>query len=272
MKLTLLLTCIAIAAIGQKKPIEIGSNPAAGGFFKNGAVNVYYEMYGAGKPLVIIHGNGGSIRGRASFIEEFSKKYRVIAMDNRCHGKSDCPGQHLTYQQMAEDLNKLLEHLKTDSVLIWGHSDGAIIGLMLAMSHPDKVKKLLASGANLRPDTTAVDPAVFPLVDKMKSTVKDSLQLKRLNLLLTEPHIPTRDLRSIKADVLIMAGDRDVIRNKHTLEIFDNIPNAFLCILPGTTHGVYQDREKWFKEILYDFFERPQQKLTSVQLMERSMK
>src|SRR5436190_8549913 len=127
MKLTLLLTCIAISAIGQQKAIQIGNNPSAGGFFKNGAVNVYYEVYGTGKPLVIIHGNGGSIRGRVAFIEEFSKKYRVIAMDNRCHGKSDCPTPHLTYQQMAEDLNMLLDRLKADSALIWGHSDGAIV-------------------------------------------------------------------------------------------------------------------------------------------------
>ncbi|MBS1976191.1 MAG: alpha/beta hydrolase [Bacteroidetes bacterium] len=272
MKLTLLLSCITIAAIGQVRSVEIGNNPAAGGFFKNGTVNIYYEVYGTGKPLVIVHGNGGSIRGRASFIEEFSRKYKVIAMDNRCHGKSDCPAQHLTYQQMAEDLNILLARLNADSTFIWGHSDGAIIGLLLAMSHPDKVKKLLASGANLRPDTTAVDPDVFPLLDKMKPSLKDSLQIKRLQLLLTEPHIPTRDLQTIKADVLIMAGDRDFIRNKHTLEIFDNIPGALLCILPGTSHGVFQDREKWFKEILYDFFEKPQQKLTSVQLMKNSMK
>jgi pimeloyl-ACP methyl ester carboxylesterase len=272
MKLTLFLTCITIAAIGQKKSIDIGNNPSAGGYFKNGSVNVYYEVYGAGKPLVIIHGNGGSIRGRASFIEEFSKTYKVIAMDNRCHGKSDCPSAHLTYQQMAEDMNVLLGRLKIDSTFIWGHSDGAIVGLLLAMSHPDKVKKLLASGANLRPDTTAVDPAVFPLLDKMKPLIKDSIQAKQLKLLLTEPHIPTRDLHAIRADVLIMAGDRDVIRNKHTLEIFDNIPGALLCILPGTTHGVFQDREKWFKEILFDFFEKPQQKLSTVQLMEKSMK
>ena len=96
---------------------------------KNGPVSVYYEVYGTGKPLVIIHGNGGSIRGRAAFIEEFSKKYKVIAMDNRCHGKSDCPAPHLTYEQIADDLNGLLAHLKVDSTLIWGHSDGATIGL-----------------------------------------------------------------------------------------------------------------------------------------------
>lgn len=272
--MTLLITFVSIAAMAQKSPsVEIGNNPSAGGYFKNGPVNVYYEVYGDGKPLVIIHGNGGSIRGRAQFIEEFSKKYKVIAMDNRCHGKTDCPAPHLTYEQIAGDLNALLARLKVDSTLVWGHSDGAIVGLLMAMKYPDKVKKLLASGANLRPDTTAVDPAVFPLLEKMRpQLMKDSILSKRFQLLMTEPHIPARDLHTIKADVLVMAGDRDIIRNEHTLEIFNNIPGALLCILPGTTHGVYQDRQKWFTEILYDFFDKPQQKLTSVELMKRSMK
>jgi pimeloyl-ACP methyl ester carboxylesterase len=273
-KLYLLLTFVSIAAVAQKSPaVDIGNNPSAGGFFKNGPVKVYYEMYGSGKPLIIIHGNGGSIRGRALFIEEFSKKYKVIAMDNRCHGRSDCPAPHLTYEQIAGDLNALLTNLKVDSALIWGHSDGGIIGLMMAMKYPDKVKKLLASGANLRPDTTALDPEIFPMLETMRpQSMKDSVHSKQFQLLVTEPHIPVKDLHAIKADVLVMAGDRDFIRNEHTMEIFNNIPQAFLCILPGTTHGVFQDRQKWFTEILYDFFDKPQQKLTSVQLMKKSMK
>ncbi|HWA35446.1 MAG TPA: alpha/beta hydrolase [Cyclobacteriaceae bacterium] len=274
MKLILLLTCFSIAALAQKNPtVEIGNNPSAGGYFSNGPVKIYYEVYGTGKPLVIIHGNGGSIRGRVEFIQEFSKKYKVIMMDNRCHGKTDCPAAHLTYEQIAGDLNALLTHLKVDSTFMWGHSDGAIIGLIMAMKYPDKVKKLLASSANLRPDTTAIDPAIFPLLDKMRPQyMKDSIQSKRFQLLVSEPHIPAKNLGAIKADVLIMAGDRDIIRTEHTLEIFNNIPGAFLCILPGTTHGVYQDRNKWFKEILYDFFDNPQQRLTTVELMKKSMK
>ncbi len=260
MKLIALFISVSIAAIAQKNTsIEIGNNPSAGGYFSNGAARVYYEVYGTGKPLVIIHGNGGSIRGRVEFIQEFSKKYKVTG--------------HLTYEQIAGDLDALLTSLKVDSALVWGHSDGAIIGLLLAMKYPGKVKRLLASSANLRPDTTAVDPAIFPLLDKMRPQyMKDSVQSKRFQLLVSEPHIPTKDLRAIKADVLIMAGDRDIIRNDHTLEIFNNIPNGFLCILPGTTHGVYQDRKKWFIEMLYDFFDNPQQRLSTVELMQKNMK
>ncbi len=270
--ITACLLLLSINTFSQNN-IDYGNNPKAGGYFNNNGVKVYYEIYGEGKPLVILHGNGGSIRGRASFIEEFSKKYKVIGIDNRCHGKTDCPIGYPTYDQMAEDVNQLLRYLKIDSALVWGHSDGGIIGLMLAINHPDKVKKLLATGANLRPDSTAIDPAIFPLLDVMgKQAQSDSIHLKQFRLLVDQPHIPVSDLKKIKSDVLVMAGDRDVIRNEHTLEIFNNIPGALLCILPGTTHMVFQDRRSWFTAILYDFFDNPPQRTTTVQMMKQYIK
>jgi len=271
-----LFTLLAIVFSRQgncQNSIDYGNNPTAGKYFNNKGVKVYYEIYGEGKPLVILHGNGGSIRGRASFIAEFSKKYKVIGIDNRCHGKTDCPAGYLTYDQMAEDVNQLLAYLKIDSALVWGHSDGGVIGLILAINHPDKVKKLLASGANLRPDSTAVDAGIFPLLDMIgKQAQGDSIHTKQYRLLVDQPHIPDSDLKKIKSDVLIMAGDRDVIRNEHTLEIFNNIPGALLCILPGTTHMVFQDRREWFTAILYDFFDNPPQRTTTVEMMKKSMK
>jgi len=271
-----LFTLLAIVFSRQgncQNSIDYGNNPTTGKYFNNKGVKVYYEIYGEGKPLVILHGNGGSIRGRASFIAEFSKKYKVIGIDNRCHGKTDCPAGYLTYDQMAEDVNQLLAYLKIDSALVWGHSDGGVIGLILAINHPDKVKKLLASGANLRPDSTAVDAGIFPLLDMIgKQAQGDSIHTKQYRLLVDQPHIPDSDLKKIKSDVLIMAGDRDVIRNEHTLEIFNNIPGALLCILPGTTHMVFQDRREWFTAILYDFFDNPPQRTTTVEMMKKSMK
>lgn len=245
-----------------------GNNPAAGKYFDNNGVKIYYEIYGEGKPLLILHGNGGSIKSRADLIGEFAKKYKVIALDSRCHGKSGCPSQYLTYEQMADDVYGLLNSLHIDSAYMWGHSDGAIIGLLLAIHHPEKVKKFLASGANLRPDSTAVDPALFPLLDVLGEQVKnDSIRSKQFRLLVDQPNIPVTDLEKIKSSVLVMAGDRDAIRNRHTLEIFEHIPNALLCILPGTTHFVYYDRKKWFTEILYDFFDNPQALATTAEVM-----
>lgn len=248
-----------------------GNNTAAGKYFNSNGVKIYYEIYGEGKPLLLIHGNGGSIKSRANFIGEFAKKYKVIALDSRCHGRSGCPSQYLTYEQMAEDVNGLLTSLNIDSTYIWGHSDGAIIGLLLAIHHPEKVKKLLASGANLRPDSTAVDPGLFPLLKVLEKRVQnDSILSKQFRLLVDQPNIPVTDLEKIKSSVLVMAGDRDAIRNRHTLEIFEHIPNALLCILPGTTHFVYQDRRKWFLEIMYDFFDNPPALATTAEVMTKA--
>lgn len=244
-----------------------GNNPEAGHFYDHNRVKIYYEIYGHGKPMVLLHGNGGSIGSRAKLISEFASHYRVIAFDSRCHGKSDCPTGYLTYEQMASDVNAVLNHLGIDSVYIWGQSDGGIVGLLMAIHYPEKVKKLLASGANLRPDTTAVDPALVPLMEKMWEVVKnDSIRSKQFRLMVDQPNITTSDLKKIKADVMIMGGDRDAIRNEHLLEMHRNIPGSLLCILPGTTHFPYHDRPKWFLDILYDFFDNPPRRTTTAEL------
>ena len=274
--LVIVLLCFFTSTAGlaqQEMKVDYGNNPKAGNYYNNNGTKVYYEIYGEGKPLVLLHGNGGSIRSRAAFIEEFSKKYKVIAFDSRCHGRSGCPVGYLTYEQMAGDVDKVLQHLGIDSAYVWGHSDGGIVGLLLAIHYPGKVKKLLATGANLRPDSTAVEPGLFPLLNSMEAQVKtDSIRYKQFLLLVQQPHIPLSDLQKIKSDVLIMAGDRDAIRVEHTMEIFKNIPGALMCILPGTTHFVYADRPQWFKEILYDFFDNPPRRTTTVELMSGSIK
>ncbi len=217
--------------------------------------------------MVLLHGNGGSIGSRANLIPEFASHYQVIAFDARCHGKSDCPTGYLTYEQMASDVNAALTHLKIDSAYIWGQSDGGIVGLLMAINYPEKVRKLLASGANLRPDTTAIDPGLVPLLDRMWEVVKnDSIRSKQFRLLVDQPNIKTADLKKIRADVMIMGGDRDAIRNEHFLEMHNNIPGSLLCILPGTTHFPYQDRTRWFLEIMYDFFDNPPRRTTTVEL------
>jgi pimeloyl-ACP methyl ester carboxylesterase len=268
-KATLIIACLSFSSLHaqQNTSPKYGDNPKAGGFYNHEGVKVYYEIYGQGKPLVLLHGNGGSIGSRANLIPEFAAHYQVIAFDSRCHGKTDCPKGYLTYEQMASDVNAVLNHLKIDSVYIWGHSDGGIVGLLMAINYPKKVKKLLASGANLRPDTTAIDPALLPILDKMWAVVKnDSIRSKQFKLLVDQPNIKKSDLKKIKADVMIMGGDRDAIRNEHLLEMHNNIPGSLLCILPGTTHFPYQDRPKWFLEIMYDFFDNAPRRTTTAQL------
>lgn len=267
-RILIIVACVSFGSShAQQASFKYGDNAKAGSFYNHDGVKVYYEIYGKGKPLVLLHGNGGSIGSRANLIPDFASHYQVIAFDGRCHGKTDCPKGYLTYEQMASDVNAVLSHLKIDSAYIWGHSDGGIIGLLMAINYPKKVKKLLASGANLRPDTTAIDPGLVPLLDQMWPRVKnDSVRSKQFKLLVDQPNIKHTELKKIKADVMIMGGDRDAIRNEHFLEMHKNIPGSLLCILPGTTHFPYQDRTKWFLEIMYDFFDNSPRRTTTVDL------
>jgi pimeloyl-ACP methyl ester carboxylesterase len=106
---------------------------------------MYYEVYGQGAPLLMIHGNGGSIKSLENQIPYFSKKYQVIIADSRAHGKSIDNNDSLSYEMMTDDLNALLDALHIDSCNVIGWSDGGVEGLLLAIRHPKKVKKLAVS-------------------------------------------------------------------------------------------------------------------------------
>ena len=126
-----------------------GRNEKAGHYVHTRGINMYYETYGNGAPLLIIHGNGGSINNFLYQIPYFSKEYRVILADSRAQGKTTDTGDSLSYEMMTDDLNALLDSLQVDSCYVIGWSDGGINGLLLAIRHPDKVKKLAVPGANL---------------------------------------------------------------------------------------------------------------------------
>ena len=241
---------------GKNVP-NYGCNKEAGKFADVNGIKLYYEIYGQGPPLLIMHGDGGSIAEAANFYPILMKKYKVIAVDTRGQGRSTDTDAPLTYEQMASDMNALLEQLKIDSVFIWGQSDGAILGLMLAMDYPKKVKKVIAFGSNIQPDSSAVFGSILKYFEQSYKTGKDKKQNKLYKLMLDNPNIPLAKLHTIKAPVLIMAGDRDAIRPEHTLKIFQNIPNSQMCIFPGSTHGACWENEEMFLLILNNFFTKP---------------
>ena len=147
---------VAGGAIAQGKPIPFGDNPAAGKYYDIDGFKMYCEIYGTGKPVLLIHGNGGSINAFKHNIPFFSEKYQVIAADSRAQGKSKDSGSALTFEMMADDEAALLNTLHIDSAYVIGWSDGGIVALLLAMRHPEKVIKLAATGANIQPDASAL--------------------------------------------------------------------------------------------------------------------
>jgi len=258
--------------------VPYGNNAAVGKYAHVNGIKMYYEIYGSGAPLVLIHGNSDSIAGLAAQIDCFSKYYKVIVADSRGHGKSGLGTDQLTYPQIMEDWHDLLTQLNVNKAKIFGWSDGGILGLLMAIKYPENIDKLAIMGANLRPDETAVYPWVQPILTQARMHVeamiaqKDSsndwdLQRQLLNLLTTQPDIDVKSLQQIKLPVLVMAGDRDVIREEHTLEIFQNLENAHLAILPGNTHFAPVNDSVKFNAMLSDFFKNPFTKPSTEDLM-----
>jgi len=260
---------IFIAGYGcrnDKKPVEYGRNQEAGKYADVNGIKLYYEIYGKGEPLVLLHGNGASINAGREQIAFFSKNYKVIAVDSRGQGKSNDNSDSLTYDLMAADLNALLTHLKIDSAFIIGHSDGGIIGLITAIRYPKKVKMLAAMSPNIRPDSMVLYPKVAEESSKMLMVYEDSLKagfkqiaskLKLLRLMQYHPHILETELAAIKAPVMMLCGDRDVIQLSHIIEIFRAIPKSNLCVLPGSTHFAPRKNPELYNETISSFFSRP---------------
>lgn len=238
-----------------------GRNEALGKFIKLRGFKMYYEIYGQGEPLLMIHGNGGSINSFINQIPYFSKRYKVIAVDSRAQGKSEDLQDSLSFEMMADDFSALLDKLHLDSCYALGWSDGGINGLLLAIRHPEKVKKLAITGANLWPDSTAISGAdykwglsFYDTLVKMPQTPDIMKTLKLVKLDTFEPHITTWQLHQIKCPTLIIGGDHDIILTEHTMLIAKSIPGAYLWILPNSSHGTLIDYKDRFNEVVGEFF------------------
>lgn len=219
---------------------------------------IYYGVGGSGSTLLLLHGGGDS--GEHSFERQigiFSQRHRIIAPDQVGQGRTpDVPGP-LSYTGMMQDTAALLQLLRLRQVDVIGFSDGGILALMLAARHPELVRRIVISGVNIAPEGLVADqlqalraaqtPRPGTVDEKLARLWLSSPTRQELNLAL---------LSKIKHPVLVISGDRDAITLEHTLEIFHALPNAELCILPGTDHGTFSGRPEWLNPIIGQFLER----------------
>ncbi|MEZ5937024.1 MAG: alpha/beta hydrolase [Hyphomonadaceae bacterium] len=249
----------------QTARIPYGANIEASGKFSHDGVTFYYEIYGEGEPLLLVHGNGASIGTMGAQIEHFKKTRRVIAMDSRDQGRSGDSTGPYTYETMADDLAALLDHLKVGPVDVVGWSDGGIEALLLGMRHPEKVRKLVAMAANLNPTEEAVYPEVVKLakdaVDSIpadaRATPRGQRALRVVSLLGAQPQIDPAELKQIEAPTLVISGDQDLIRLEHTVEIYNHLPNANLAVVPNSTHALPFDDPVLFDAMVERFLNTP---------------
>jgi pimeloyl-ACP methyl ester carboxylesterase len=252
---------------------------AAGRLVEVNHHQIYYEIHGNGRPLLLLHGGGDSFEySFARVLPALSAHHRVIAIEQTGHGHSpDAPGA-LSYAGMTDDTSALLRKLAPGPVDVVGWSDGAIIALMLAARHPAQVRRVVASGANYSP------AGLFPeaLVELKQASAVDAYnaaeraEALRLNpggeaqmlsvgakleqLWLYSPdasELSPAILATIAGPVLIMAGDRDEIRIEHTLEIFRALPKAALLIVPDSGHNVFNEQPQLAQRAVLAFLEKP---------------
>jgi pimeloyl-ACP methyl ester carboxylesterase len=256
---------LSTSVLCQMKKIPYGNNPAVGKYYSVRGIKMYTEVYGEGKPLLLIHGNGGDMSAFKNNIPYFSKRYKVIAVDSRAQGKTIDNNDSLSFEMMADDFAALLEAMHIDSAYVFGWSDGGINALLLALRHPDKVIKLVSTGANMTPDSSAIVPDNWRDEKKQYdserniiwTTPKEKNDWKIFKLDWDQPNVPLENLRGIRCPSLIVCGDHDVITIEHTVGIYKNIPRAYLWVVPNSGHPTLIEHRDDFDRLVEDFFTKP---------------
>jgi pimeloyl-ACP methyl ester carboxylesterase len=241
-----------------KNQVNYGSNPTAGKYVDVNDIKVYYEVYGEGEPLLLLHGNSGSIDNFLYQIPELSKHFKVVAVDSRAQGRTSDSDQEISYSLMASDMSQLIDKLKLGKVNVVGWSDGGNIGLELAYAHPEKVLKVITFGANYSnenflapPDSVTMepnDPIIVQTSTLMKnySTAFERLSpnqeripiiKKKLEVLMEKyPNFTLAQLKTINVPIMVVVGDHDLINIDHTITLFKNLRKVQLFIVPGASH------------------------------------
>lgn len=218
-------------------------------------ISLYYQEKGSGTPFVLLHGNSQDGSYFKSQIDYFSNNYKMIVVDTRGHGKSPRGNAPFTMNQFVEDLHNLLKKLKLSQVILLGFSDGANIAMKFAIKYPEKIKALILDDGNLNTNGVKITTQFFielgykmtKIFSKKSEIAKRNMEL--LGLMVNEPNIKTEELHSIKIPTLVIAGENDIIKESHTREIADNIPNAKLSIIKGNHFIANKESEKFNQEV-----------------------
>ena len=209
-------------------------------------------------PLILLHGNGEDTTYFEHQIEPFAQHFRVIAIDTRGHGKTPRGNAPFTIRQFAEDLLAFMNQHAIDKAHILGFSDGGNIAMVFALTHPERVEKLILNGANL--DASGVKRSVQIPIEIgyriaslfAKKSPKARLNAEMLGLMVNDPNVKPEEVSHIQSPTLVIAGNNDMIKDAHTRLIARSIPNSELAILPGN-HFIANKNPEAFNETVLRF-------------------
>jgi pimeloyl-ACP methyl ester carboxylesterase len=257
---------------------------SAGTHIEANGLKIYYEAYGEGESLLLIHGGTATSQSWASHLPAFAEHFRVFAPDSRGHGRTDNPAGELGYRLMADDVAALIDVLGLRRPLVLGYSDGGQIALELAMRYPGLARALVLGGTQFRFSETYLETTrellsiaeceeVNP--EKLEREQPDFVGYLReahghvygteywksyvrqiASLWLTPLRYTSEDLASITDPVLLLVGDRDGACTEEASELFRLLPNAELAVAPGSDHGFVERKAGLFDALALDFLMR----------------
>ena len=223
-------------------------------------IALYYQEKGNKEPFILLHGNGENSSYFKNQIDYFSDRYRVIALDTRGHGKSPRGNEPFTIEQFSRDLYDFMEGLGISDAVILGFSDGANIAMKFAIKYPNKVRVLILNGGNLNPKgikrTIQIPIEIgYKIAKRFASKSPDAKKnAEMLGLMVNDPNIELRELSKITAPTLVICGSSDMIKESHTKEIAEKIPNAKLSIMKGD-HFIANKRYLAFNKEVESFLQ-----------------
>ena len=262
------------------------STPDQTGYLPVNGLQMYYEIHGTGRPLVLLHGGLSAIEVDFSkVLPSVAETRQVIGIEQQAHGHTPDIDRPLIFEQMADDTAALLRHLKIEQADFFGFSDGGNVALGIAIRHPDLVRTFVVAGTNynndglyseviagietLEPEDLAGSPfqeayaRIAPSPERWRTLVA---KIKQQTLEFAG--WPREAMRAIQAPALVVIGDADIVRPEHAAEMLRllgggvagdvvGLPRSRLAVLPGTTHTTLMSRADWLLSMIREFLDAP---------------
>jgi pimeloyl-ACP methyl ester carboxylesterase len=250
---------------------------SAGSYASVNGLNMYYEIRGTGSPLVLLHGGPTTIDTSFGKLRlSLAKTWKTVAVEQQGHGHTADIDRPLTFEPMADDTAALLRHLKIEKADFFGYSDGGNVALGIAIRHPELVRKLVVAGTNYNND--GLYPEILEFLkhatpEDLGTELRDAytrvaprpedwptLVAKVMKMGVEFKGWRPEDIRSINAPAMVMAGDADIVRPEHAVQMFRLLPHGQLAMLPGTDHGTLLQRPDWVVSMIEAFLDAPMPK------------
>jgi pimeloyl-ACP methyl ester carboxylesterase len=280
MKNVMLGLILAVTALGRAAAAEPWQtvpsppsmpHPSRSGYARVNGTRMYYAVFGHGSPILLIHLGEGNADQWSGEVPILARRHTVIIADTRGHGRSAWDGRPLSYQLLASDYLALLDRLHFKRVALAGVSDGAIIGLQIAIAHPDRLTSLFAQGANATPDAPypkAADPAASKAASALNATEYRRLSPTPNNfaqfhaaldrMWSNEPRFSKAQLASIRTPTAIVMSDHDEwIPPEHARYLAATIPHAHLVVLHNVSHYAALQAPRAYAAAILSFVDSP---------------